>query len=273
MSDTPEVPHGERRIFAMGGGGFTMEPSNPLLDDFVLSLTSARQPRVLFLPTASGDTTAQINAFHARFADRWCVPEHLSLFRLHDARRPLRDVVLEQDVIYVGGGSMRNLLAIWRAHGLDELLVAAWRAGTVLAGLSAGAMCWFEAGVTSSSGAPEPLAGLGLLEGSLTVHADGEPERLPVWLAGVRDGTLPGGWALDDGVGLLFAGLHMQRAVSSRPGADAQRVDQVAGELVRKRLEPELLGGGEAPPALGGIDEAVQELRRVHRMRRGFGER
>jgi hypothetical protein len=133
-------------------------------------------------------------------------------------------------------------------------------------------MCWFEAGVTRSSGAPEPLAGLGLLEGSLTVHADGEPERLPVWLAAVRDGTLPGGWALDDGVGLLFAGLDMQRAVSSRPGAGAQRVDQVAGELVRKRLDPELLGGGEAPPALGGIDEAVQELRRVHRMRRGFGE-
>jgi peptidase E len=272
MSDTPDVPLDERQIFAMGGGGFTMEPGNPLLDDFVLSLTSAKQPRVLFLPTASGDTTAQINAFHARFADRWCVPEHLSLFRLHDARRPLRDVVLEQDVIYVGGGSMRNLLAIWRTHGLDELLVAAWRAGTVLAGLSAGAMCWFEAGITSSSGAPAPLAGLGLLEGSLTVHADGEPERLPVWLAAVRDGTLPGGWALDDGVGLLFAGLAMQRAVSSRPGAGAQRVDQVAGELVRKRLEPELLGGSEAPPALGGIDEAVQELRRVHRMRRPFGE-
>jgi len=119
-------------------------------------------------------------------------------------------------------------------------------------------------------GAPEPLAGLGLLEGSLTVHADGEPERLPVWLAGIRDGTLPGGWALDDGVGLLFAGLNMQRAVSSRPGASAQRVDQVAGELVRTRLEPELLGAGETA-ALGGFDEAVHELRRVRRMRRGLG--
>jgi dipeptidase E len=271
MSDTPDVRLAERRIFAMGGGGFTMEPGNPLLDDLVLSLTSAKQPRVLFLPTASGDTTAQINAFHARFADRLCVPEHLSLFRLNDARRPLREIVLEQDVIYVGGGSMRNLLAIWRAHALDELLVAAWRSGTVLAGLSAGAMCWFEAGVTRSSGAPEPLAGLGLLEGSLTVHADGEPERLPVWLAAVRDGVIPGGWALDDGVGLLFAGLNMQRAVSSRPGAGAQRVDQVTGELVRTRLEPELLGG--EPGALGGIDEAVHELRRVRRMRGGLGER
>jgi hypothetical protein len=131
-------------------------------------------------------------------------------------------------------------------------------------------MCWFGGGVTRSSGPPEPFAGLGLLEGSLTVHADGEPERLPVWLASVRDGTLPGGWSLDDGVGLLFAGLRMDRVVSSRPGATAQRVDQVAGELVRKRLVPELLGDGEQS-ALGGVDEAVQELRRVHRMRRGLG--
>jgi dipeptidase E len=273
MSGSSQVTLERRRIFAMGGGGFTMEPTNPLLDDFVLSLASAQEPRVLFLPTASGDTTAQINAFQARFADRWCVHEHLSLFRLHERTRPLEEIVLEQDVIYVGGGSMRNLLAIWRAHRIDELLVRAWRSGTVLAGISAGAMCWFQGGVTRSSGAPEPLAGLGLLDGSLTVHADGEPERLPVWLASVRDGTLPGGWALDDGVGLLFDGERMTRVVSSRPGAGAQRVDQVAGELVRDRLEPELLGDATGA-ALLAEDDAIQELRRVQRVRRGgLGER
>jgi dipeptidase E len=266
----PAAVEPERRlIFAMGGGGFTMEPTNPLLDDFVLGLVGAKQPHVVFLPTAAGDTTAQINAFQARFADRLCVPEHLSLFRLQETKRPLKEVVLGADIIYVGGGSMRNMLAIWRAHGLDQLLVQAWRAGTVLAGLSAGAMCWFQAGVTRSSGPPEPLSGLGLLEGSLTVHADGEPERLPVWLAAVRDGTLPGGWAVDDGVGLLFRGRALARIVSSRPGAGAQRVDAIAGELVRERLEPELLGDG-GQGGLGGIDEAVEELRRVHRLRRGI---
>jgi len=259
----------DRLIFAMGGGGFTMEPANPLLDDFVLSLTQAQEPRVLFLPTASGDTTAQINAFQARFAGRMCVAEHLSLFRLADAKRPLEEIVLGQDIIYVGGGSMRNLLALWQAHGLDRLLLEAWRAGTVLAGLSAGAMCWFAGGVSRSSGPPEAIAGLGLLQGSLTVHADGEPERLPVWLASVRDGTLPGGWALDDGVGLLFRGQTLERVVSSRPGAGAQRVDQVAGELVRHRLTPELLGE-HSPGALGGFDEDVQELRHVNRLRRGI---
>ncbi len=209
----------------MGGGGFTMEPTNPLLDDFVLSLTKAREPRVLFLPTASGDTTVQINAFQARFADRLCTPEHLSLFRLRDATRPLEEIVLEQDIIYVGGGSMRNLLAIWQAHGLDRLLVQAWRAGTVLAGLSAGAMCWFQGGVTRSSGPPEPLAGLGLLEGSLTVHADGEPERLPVWLASVRDGTLPGGWARRRRrrPAVSRAAAAARRQLASRRGRAARR--------------------------------------------------
>jgi dipeptidase E len=260
-----------RRIVAMGGGGFSASPGgDPALDRYVLEVAERPNPRICLLPTASGDPEEQIQRFYRAYHDLPCEPTHLSLFRLGTKPVDLRAVLLGQDVIYAGGGSLLNLLAIWRAHGLDELLVAAWRSGTVLAGLSAGAMCWFEAGVTRSSGAPEPLAGLGLLEGSLTVHAEGEPERLPVWLAGIRDGTLPGGWALDDGVGLLFAGLNMQRAVSSRPGAGAQRVDQVAGELVRTRLEPELLGAGETA-ALGGFDEAVHELRRVRRMRRGLG--
>jgi dipeptidase E len=271
VSARQTVPVASRLIFAMGGGGFTMEPNNPLLDDFVLSLVRAKAPRILFLPTASGDTTAQINAFQARFADRLCVPEHLSLFRLRDAKRPLSEMLLDQDIVYVGGGSMRNLLAIWQAHGLDRLLLEAWRAGTVLVGLSAGAMCWFEGGVTRSSGPPEPIAGLGLLAGSLSVHADGEPERLPVWLNSVRDGTLPGGWSVDDGVGLLFRGEVLERVVSSRPGAGAQRVDAIAGELVRHRIDPLLLGD-DRREALGGVDEAVQELRRVHRLRRGIAE-
>ncbi len=244
-----------------------MEPTNPLLDDYVLTLAAAKEPRILFLPTASGDTTTQINAFYARFGGRACIPRYVSLFRLGDEERPLEEIVLEQDIVYVGGGSMRNLLAIWRAHKLDEILLEAWRKGTVLAGISAGAMCWFEGGVTCSSGAPEPLEGLGLLEGSFTVHADGEPERLPVWLSSLRSGELPGGWAADDGVGLLFNEGTLERVVSSRPGAGAQRVDAIAGELVRHRLEPDLLGG--APSSFGAVlDDDVRELRRVQRLRR-----
>ena len=164
---------------------------------------------------------------------------------------------------------MRNMLAIWRAHGLDRILTEALQRGIVLAGLSAGAMCWFEGGVTCSSGPPEPIDGLGLLEGSFTVHADGQPERLPVWLDSVRSGRLPGGWAADDGVGLLFRNGRLDRAVSSRPGAGAQRVDAVCGELVRNRLEVGLLGIHDAGP-LGGADDSVQELREIRRRRGGM---
>ena len=127
-------------------------------------------------------------------------------------------------------------------------------------------------GITRSSGPPEPLAGLGLLEGSLTVHADGEPERLPVWLSHVRDGTLPGGWALDDGAALLFRGLRLERAVSSRPGAGAERADAIAGELVRRRLPVTLLGE-EPRTGLTGEDDAVRELRRVRMLRQGIAGR
>jgi dipeptidase E len=257
-----------RSILAMGGGGFTMEPDNPALDEFALTLTDARAPRVLFLPTASGDTTAQINAFHSRFGRR-CTATHLSLFRLHGEQRPLSEIVLAQDVIYVGGGSMRNLLAIWAAHSLDRLLIEAWERGTVLVGLSAGAMCWFEGGITRSSGPPETIRGLGLLPGSFSVHADGEPERLPVWLAAVRSHALPGGWAADDGVGLLFDGARHVRTVSSRPGTAALRVDAVGDELVRHRIEPELLGAGPTTLADRPVPDAITELRELRDLRRG----
>jgi peptidase E len=251
-------------ILAMGGGGFTMEPDNPALDDLALALTERREPRVLFLPTASGDPAAQIRAFYERFGGRACRAEHLSLFRRHGDLRALAEIVFEQDLVYVGGGSMRNLLAIWRAHGLDTLLVSAWRRGTVLAGLSAGAMCWFAGGITKSAGPPEPIAGLGLLPGSLTVHADGEPERLPVWLDAVGTGELPGGWAADDGVGLVYRGTELERVVTSRPGTTALRCDAVGGELVRRRVRPGLL---EAPPARAVPDD-VLELRETLRRRR-----
>jgi peptidase E len=240
-----------------------MEPDNPALDEFILSLPERREPRILFLPTASGDPAAQIGAFHERFGGRACEARELSLFRLHGTPRPARDILLEQDIIYVGGGSMRNLLAIWRAHGLDEVFAEAWRRGVILVGLSAGAMCWFEGGVTKSSGPPEPIAGLGFLQGSLTVHADGEPERLPAWLNAVRAGALPGGWAADDGVGLLFRGRELKRVVSSRPGAYALRVDAVDGELVRRWIEPELLG---APKPIRTTGEDIREWR-LHRAR------
>jgi dipeptidase E len=240
----------------MGGGGFTMEPENPALDDYVLSLAGdVAEPRICLLPTASGDGEAQIRQFHATFGARACAPRHISLFRLGSRPIPLRETLLEQDIIYVGGGSMVGMLAVWRALGLDAILRECWEAGVVLAGLSAGAMCWFEWGVTCSLGSPAPAHGLGFLEGSLSVHMDGEPKRLPVYRQAIKDGTIPPGYAADDGVALLFRGTELAEVVSSRPGRRALRVGR-EGEI---ELSPREL---ERRDRFGPVPE-IAEFRRV----------
>jgi peptidase E len=134
-----------------------MESGNPLLDDYVLGLTRAERPRVCFLPTASGDADPYIVKFYnaftgTAFSHRRAIPTHLSLFRRTVA--DLRSFLLSQDVLYVGGGNTANMLAAWRIHGLDSILREAWQAGIILCGPSAGAVCWFESGVTDSFGLP-----------------------------------------------------------------------------------------------------------------------
>ena len=243
----------------MGGGGFTMEPENPALDDYVLRLPGARLPRICLLPTASGDGEAQIRQFYATFGSRACEPSHIALFRLGRHPLPLRETLLAQDIVYVGGGSMLGLLAVWRALGLDVILRECWEAGVVLAGLSAGAMCWFEWGVSCSLGAPAPAPGLGLLPGSLSVHMDGEPERLPVVRAAIAQGELPPGYAADDGVALLFRGKELEEIVSSRPGRHALRL-RPEGEAV---LEPRELQRAER---FGPAPE-IAEFRAVRALR------
>jgi peptidase E len=250
-----------RTIFAMGGGGFTMEPDNPVLDEFILGLSPRREPRICFLPTASGDPDAHIARFYAAYRDLPCEPAHISLFRLGAMPRtpPLRELLLSQDIVYVGGGSMRNMLAIWQVHGLDAILREAWERGVVLAGLSAGAMCWFEGGITKSTGEPEVAAGLGLLPGSFTVHADGEPDRLPVYLEAVRTGALPAGWAADDGVGLVMRGARLERVVGSRPAARLYRVERAGDDVLCTPRLPELLQAPER--GLRPVPADVREFR------------
>ena len=208
----------------MGGGGFSMEPENPLLDDWILALSGRGRPSVCFLPTASGDAEGYIENFYAAFTPRDCTATHLSLFRRTVS--DLRAFVLAQDLLYVGGGNTANMMAIWRVHGLDSVLREAWEAGVILAGLSAGSLCWFSSGVTDSFG--EGLAplrdGLGLLPSSHCPHYDGEALRRPRYQELIRAGVLPSGLAADDGVALRFAGTELAEVVSSRPSARGWRV-------------------------------------------------
>ncbi|HEX2377336.1 MAG TPA: peptidase E [Gaiellales bacterium] len=226
----------ERNIVALGGGGFGGAGDDAALDDFVLGLTGVERPAVCFVPTASGDSDAYVVAFHAAFPPGRARATHLPLF-VRDGR-DVRRHLLSQDVIYVGGGNTVNMLAIWRAHGVDAILREAWEAGVVLAGMSAGALCWFEGGITDSYGAVDGLPdGLGLLPGSMCPHFNSEPGRRPVYLRLVAEGALPPGIAADDNCALHFRGTALAEAVSSRDGAGAYRID-ASGEapLAARRL-------------------------------------
>jgi peptidase E len=235
----------KRRIVAMGGGGFSMEPENPLLDDFVLSLArrADRIPRVTFVATASGDAPAYVADFYRAFASRDCRLSDIALFERRIA--DLRAHVLAQDAIYVGGGNTASLLATWRAHGLDSVLTEAWHAGVVLAGISAGMNCWFQQSVTDSFHVDELAAlddGLGLLAGSACPHFDGEEQRRPTYGRLVGAGVLRDGWAADDGAALVFAGETLAEVVASRPGAAAYRVERTAEGVRERRVDARFLG-------------------------------
>src|SRR5207302_3361946 len=180
-----------RHIVAMGGGGFPMEPDNPLLDRFILGLSRRRKPKVCFVPTASGDTDNYVVTFYRAFPASRFTPTHLPLFHSHIPA--LTEFLCGQDVIYVGGGSTANMIEVWRIHKMDKALNAAWRAGVVLCGVSAGAMCWFEGGITDSFGERlSPMRdGLGFLKGGFCPHYDGERERQPALRRAIRNGFMP----------------------------------------------------------------------------------
>ena len=233
-----------RRVVAMGGGGFSMEPENPLLDEFVLSLARTPRPRVCFLPTASGDSNAYVTMFYRAFAALDCRPADLQLF--DRTVLDLESFVLAQDVFYVGGGNTANLAAVWRVHGLDVILRRAWQEGVVLCGLSAGMNCWFSESVTDSFGFSRLAAlhdGLGLLPGSCCPHYDGEEQRRPAYRQLIAAGELGDGWAADDGAALVFHGETLSEVVASRPGAAAYRIEKSAEHgVVERRAEARYLG-------------------------------
>jgi peptidase E len=225
-----------KQIIAMGGGGFSMEPGNPAMDRYIRDQSGKAHPKVCFLPTAGGESPEYIIRFYEAFTALECHPSHLSLFSLPTA--DLASFLLEKDIIYVGGGNTKSMLALWREWRLDEILRQAWEAGVVLAGLSAGAICWFEQGVTDSvPGQFGPLDCLGYLEGSCCPHYDAETERRPAYHRLLRTGAIEPGYALDDGAALHFIGESLHRVVTSRPEAQAHAVKVVAGDIREQSLE------------------------------------
>ncbi len=183
-----------QQIIPIGGAGLS-QPDKLLLERYIVAQTGSEHPKVAFLHQASGENKDYVIQFYRAFLDLDCRPSHLSLFDPHTAN--IADYLLGQDVIYVGGGNTKSMLALWREWGIDAILRQALDAGIVLTGVSAGAICWFERGTTDSiPGDLTALPCLGFLSGSLSPHYDSEPKRRPTYQRMIGGGEISGGLRL-----------------------------------------------------------------------------
>jgi peptidase E len=216
---------GRRHVLAVGGGMLMPQDTVPLQVRYAMELAGRPRPRVCVINTASGDDPAGYVRFYDRLAGSGAQVRHLALFPMPNVTDP-EDLLMSQDVIFVGGGSVANMMAVWRVHGIDEILRKAWHAGIVLAGSSAGGICWFEGGTTDSFGvALRPFTdGMAMLPGSFCPHYHSEAERRPLYRRLVADGALSAGLACDDGTAAHFVDDDLTELVSDRPDGKAYRV-------------------------------------------------
>jgi peptidase E len=223
------------QIIALGGRGFTSGSRDAALDRYVLAQIGKRRPRVCFVPTASGDSAAYVRRVAAAVKRAGGVSSCLSLFA--PPAGDLSTYLCKHDVVFVGGGNTRNLLALWKLWGLDKAMRKAYERGIILSGVSAGAICWFQAGLTDSwTGKYRELDALGWLRGSFSPHFDSEPRRRAIYRRLIHNGTMPGGYAVDDGVALHFVGGKLVRAVSSRRRAEALEIRRRGDRLIETAL-------------------------------------
>ena len=231
-----------KQIVAMGGGRFSMEPGNPLLDQYILDQAGKPRPRVCFFPHATDDAVRYGYNFLNAFTKLECAPSVLSLYQT-PPMPDMGDFLLSQDVIYVGGGNTKSMLALWREWSLDVMLQQCYEQGVVLAGISAGANCWFESFITDSA-TPELSAmhnGLGFLSGSFCPHYDGEIRRRPTYQRLIAAGEIADGIACDDSTAAHFIDGKFHRVVSSQPKAWGYQLRNLNGVADERVLETHYL--------------------------------
>lgn len=229
-----------KQIIPIGGGGFYRDAENLELEKYVLRQSGAENARVCFIPTASGEPDHYVASFYAAFLKLGCRPSVLTFFK----RTPdLHSFLLNQDVIYVGGGNTKSLLAVWRDWGVSEILREAWQSGIVLTGVSAGAICWFEQGLTDSfSDDLRALDCLGFLPGSCCPHYDGEAQRRPSLHKLLSSSEIAAGVAIEDWTGVHYIGGEIHKVIASKRGARAYSMRVAHGSVQEVPLPVEYLG-------------------------------
>ncbi len=234
-----------KRILALGGGGFLMENRHSPIDRHIVKLAGKARPRICFVSTASGDLPEGIDKFYEAYGALDCEPCHLAFFRKPTAGAvPLVNIaetLLGMDAIFVGGGNTKSALAVWREWGLQEILHRALHAGVLLAGMSAGAICWFDSGLTDSfwGAGLQPLRCLGFLPGACSVHFHSEPGRREKLHEAVQARLFPEAIGIDDYAGVLYQDGAISQVVNWRRGATAYRIAFRDGQVIEEPLASE----------------------------------
>tara|TARA_B100000945_G_scaffold296881_1_gene275517 strand:- start:446 stop:1141 length:696 start_codon:yes stop_codon:yes gene_type:complete len=190
----------KKQIIAIGGGGFGRTPGEGLIEKYILDQSEKDVPNICFIPTATGDNEAYKVNYYSTFSKLDCSPSHLDFFK----RTPdLKELILKQDVIFVGGGNTKSMLAVWKDWGLDLLLKEAYEEGVIMSGVSAGAICWFDQGITDSWAEDlKVMDCLGFIEGACCPHYDEEPQRKPSLNKFITEKVLKSCYAVDGGCAL-----------------------------------------------------------------------
>jgi len=222
-------------IIAIGGGGFGRNPNHPIIEKYIIEQSSKEKPNICFIPTASAEDKSYTVNFYTAFSKLNCTPMHINFFQ----RTPRLDSTLnKQDIIYIGGGNTKSMLAVWREWKLDKLLLKAYNRGTILCGVSAGAICWFEKGVTDSWASNLNIMDcMGFLEGCCCPHYDSEKDRKPSVKKFLHDKIVESCYAMDDGSALHFKNGKIYTAVSFYKDAQAYQVSLKDGDILHKTIK------------------------------------
>ncbi len=225
-----------RKIVAFGGG------SNANMINYVATLTGKERPRICYLPTAAADSPYAILNWYRKVAELNIIPLVQEMFiSSYSQKDSFEDILLSMDAIVVSGGNTLNMMAIWKAQGIDKILFDAWNKGIVLSGGSAGSLCWFEEGTTDSR--PKELTKiecLGFIKGSHSPHYDAEEQRRPTYHKLISEESLKPGYAIDNSAAIYFEDNEVKKVVSTRKGPSAYYVEKINGRIVEKVLKPDI---------------------------------
>ena len=202
----------DKQVIAIGGGGFGRNPGNGIIEKYILDQSGKKIPNICFIPTATGDDESYKVSYYSTHSKLDCNPTHLDLFK----RTPnLEQLILSQDIIFVGGGNTKSMLSVWREWGLNDILREAYDSGVIMSGVSAGAICWFEKGITDSWDSELKLLDcLGIIKGNCCPHYDEEPDRIPYTNKFLEEGLIDSIHCIEGGSALHFVNETVKHNVS-----------------------------------------------------------